>query len=80
MEAEMTGAMVDERARRVIARDLVRLFEEVVTEPPPKHLVILLERLKVQEDASFRKQQAVEHRQAHRGALLEQSADEEPSG
>ncbi len=76
----MTGAMVDKNARLVIARGLAHHFEEVVTEPLPEHLMILLERLKVQEDASLRNQQVVEHRQAHRGALLEQRADEKPSG
>jgi hypothetical protein len=65
MEAEVTGAMVDKGARLVIARGLARHFEEVVTGPPPEDLVILLERLKVREEASLRDQRAFEQERAH---------------
>ncbi len=61
----MTGAMVDKDARLVIARGLARRFEDVVTEPPPEHLVILLERLKVREEASLRDQRAFDQERAY---------------
>ncbi len=61
----MTEAMVDKDARLVIARGLARHFEEVVTEALPEHLVILLERLKLREEASLRDQRACDQERAH---------------